>query len=886
MDDNPREMKYSAIIITACFSAASLRAEQINLVAKGDETFHLWGCSECHVSTKDDNSIKTGPSLYNLFQTQPRSIEVVDAAGKKSTVTADHDYFMSSVRKPAEQLAIAESGATKGTAYPAIMPQFPAEIIKDSDIESIWHYLRHSADEGKKGPAQVMAEKESTEVAGGIFVQPAEVLVSKRPVIVRAPLLQSSGRAIHVGLPNGMNFSFDPRFLSVRKIWSGGFLNMTKEQKGRSTPGSDLGYQSSVLLDASPLLTPLTADGKLVDFEFKEPDVLDDAAVKKHLQKGGDFLAELASWDAAFLGYDVSPKDVPSFHFRVGKNDIHQVIDFTVEGRLKIEITGKFAQSQVFQLRTAGLTDIKVQGGQIADGKWTLPAASTTKYVLEAKICDSLVARPLFPVQESFALQQVVAAPAQADLPPGYSIENWSTPLDTYGRKMLFEPTGIAVAKNGTIVVSTRTAGVWRIKNKQWQLFAEGTYESLGVVIEDDAGDVIVVSQKPELTRIRDVDGDGRADKFETVCDDYGFHGNYHEYTHGPVRDAEGNYYFNLNLCHNSDDSVSYRAGGAFMGSMGGYRGWNCRVTPAGIFEPYASGLRSPAGLGIDPNGRLMYIENQGEYAGSSKIQYITKGDYFAHPSGLVSLPGMKPGSPEIAPDLMKDKAKKCAVWLPYSKLANSPGNPTWNLTKKFGPFEGDMFVGDQTISTLLRITTEKVGNVDQGGIALFAKGLASGVMRPCYLPDGSLLIGQTGRGWQSKGGNTFSLQCIIWDGKTIPADIRKVSTESKGFTLHLTAAIKAIDPKDLKIESWTYNDSMKYGSGENEKRVDVISSVKLSADGKSVMVEIPLFATPEKIIDRIYRIQIPAAKMVFGETPSRDSLDFYQTVRAVPAAK
>ena len=178
------------------------------------------------------------------------------------------------------------------------------------------------------------------------------------------------------------------------------------------------------------------------------------------------------------------------------------------------------------------------------------------------------------------------------------------------------------------------------------------------------------------------------------------------------------------------------------------------------------------------------------------------------------------------------------------------------------------------------------MGNVDQGGIALFAKGLASGVMRPCYLPDGSLLIGQTGRGWQSKGGNTFSLQCIIWDGKTIPADIRKVSTESKGFTLHLTAAIKAIDPKDLKIESWTYNDSMKYGSGENEKRVDVISSVKLSADGKSVMVEIPLFATPEKIIDRIYRIQIPAAKMVFGETPSRDSLDFYQTVRAVPAAK
>ena len=30
-----------------------------------------------------------------------------------------------------------------------------------------------------------------------------------------------------------------------------------------------------------------------------------------------------------------------------------------------------------------------------------------------------------------------------------------------------------------------------------------------------------------------DSNGDGRADQFETLCDDYGFHGNYHEY--GPT---------------------------------------------------------------------------------------------------------------------------------------------------------------------------------------------------------------------------------------------------------------------------------------------------------------------------------------------------------------
>lgn len=38
------------------------------------------------------------------------------------------------------------------------------------------------------------------------------------------------------------------------------------------------------------------------------------------------------------------------------------------------------------------------------------------------------------------------------------------------------------------------------------------------------------------------------------------------------------------------------------------------KVTLSGAFEPYASGLRSPAGIGFNPDGRLWYAENQGDY--------------------------------------------------------------------------------------------------------------------------------------------------------------------------------------------------------------------------------------------------------------------------------
>ena len=41
--------------------------------------------------------------------------------------------------------------------------------------------------------------------------------------------------------------------------------------------------------------------------------------------------------------------------------------------------------------------------------------------------------------------------------------------------------------------------------------------------------------QRPELTRVKDTDGDGTADEYETVFDGFGMSGNYHEFAFGPA---------------------------------------------------------------------------------------------------------------------------------------------------------------------------------------------------------------------------------------------------------------------------------------------------------------------------------------------------------------
>lgn len=49
---------------------------------------------------------------------------------------------------------------------------------------------------------------------------------------------------------------------------------------------------------------------------------------------------------------------------------------------------------------------------------------------------------------------------------------------------------------------------------------------------------------------------------------------------------------------------------------------------------PWATGMRSPAGLGM-VDGDLFYADNQGDYIGSGGIWHVEEGDFTGHPAGL-----------------------------------------------------------------------------------------------------------------------------------------------------------------------------------------------------------------------------------------------------------
>ncbi|MDF1810717.1 MAG: hypothetical protein P1V20_00825 [Verrucomicrobiales bacterium] len=422
-----------------------------------------------------------------------------------------------------------------------------------------------------------------------------------------------------------------------------------------------------------------------------------------------------------------------------------------------------------------------------------------------------------------------------------YTITSFKAPGDNQT-----EVGGIALMPDGKVAISTRRGRIWTIDNAfthpekpaQWKVFAEYLHEPLSLAWKDGW---LYAVQRPEVTRMKDEDGDGRADIFETVSDDWGINGNYHEYNFGSRFDKEGNLWCALCLT------------GSFT-SESLYRGWILRVNENGKMLPTACGVRSPGGVGFNAVGDVFYTDNQGAWNGSSSLKWVKPGSFQGNPNGNIWFEyaegaiGAQPPHPNYDIDDRIEEARKKiptfippAVVLPHKRVGNSPTGIESDLSRgKFGPFEGQTFVGEQTLSRVHRVYLEKVNGIYQGAMFPFLEGFQSGNIGLLLTKDGVMFTGGSNRGWGAKGGQPYAFERVNWTGK-VPFEIHEMRARKDGFELTFTSPVDRGSVKDgsFSMEAFTYDYGKKYGSEEVDAVVPKVTVSSISDDGKSVVIKV-----------------------------------------------
>lgn len=482
------------------------------------------------------------------------------------------------------------------------------------------------------------------------------------------------------------------------------------------------------------------------------------------------------------------------------------------------------------------------------------------------------------------ALPSITADSAFLDKPTGgesFTLEHFPVPKEI---KLLVG--GMDFLPNGDLAVCNYAGEVWVVEGAtgapaqaRWRRYARGLNEPGGLrVIKGQ----IYVTQKCELTRLVDTDGNGEADLFECLSDGWGYTGNYHSYATGPALDPLGNFYVMV-TGHRTHYDVPFM-------------GWCVRVSrdvqssrftvenspasrlslsPRVVAEGFCSGLRVPNGFG-EFKGDLFMTDNQGHWIAANKLNHLQAGKFYGHPSAQPAPLARFSGDASFTPP---------AVWFPYAWVRSASGIATI-ADDRFGPFQGQMLVGEFQNASVVRVALEKVNGEWQGAVFPFVNGFASGVNRLAFGPDGKLYVGGLRMGhWTSIAPQPHSLDRVSFTGK-IPCEIRDVRAQPDGFVLTFTEPVDAVsagDTENWDATQYTYAYDGQHNAPEKDRDEKIpgpparVIKAIVSADQRSVRLYIE-GCQPLHVI-RVHTLDVKSAS---GQKLRNDT--FHYTLNHIPA--
>jgi hypothetical protein len=271
----------------------------------------------------------------------------------------------------------------------------------------------------------------------------------------------------------------------------------------------------------------------------------------------------------------------------------------------------------------------------------------------------------------------------------------------------------------------------------------------------------------------------------------------------------------------------------------------------------------------VGPEGQVTAGDNEGSWMPACAIHWVEEGGFH----GVEDLAHREP-IPPFTPPL---------CWLAKS-WDNSGGGQVWVTSDKWGPFKGDLLHTSYGQSALYLVMKQSIPNGIQGGVVRIPVKFTSSAMRPRFHPrDGQLYIAGL-RGWQSNAAREAGFDRVRYTGRPVYG-IRDLKVDREGLHLTFTQPMKfevATDVENYSAQHWNYRRSSDYGSPElspsnpdrRGRETLRISKARLSADGRTVTLEIPDLKPVDQLLIK-FNIEAHDGTRIRQET--------LQTIHAIP---
>ncbi len=419
---------------------------------------------------------------------------------------------------------------------------------------------------------------------------------------------------------------------------------------------------------------------------------------------------------------------------------------------------------------------------------------------------------------------------------------------------------GFDFLPDGRAVICAFHGDVWivsgldkSLSELKWKRFASGLFQPLGVKVVKGQ---IYVAGRDQITRLRDVNGDGEADAYDNFNNDTVVTPNYHEFVLDLHTDSKGNFY--------------YAKGAPWEPSVTSpHQGTLIKVSRDGKkLEVVATGLRAPNGMTVGPDDTILVSDNQGHWMPSSKLNLVKPGAFLGMvPSAQRELALRYPDGREIHvnpsdPDVRAQnqlKGWEAAMpiptaydepicWLPM-RWDNSSGGQVYVTSDKWGPWKGAPLFLSYGKCLLYGVMWDEIDGTVQASMVPFGLKFQSGVMRARFNPkDGQLYVCGL-KGWQNAASRDGGFYRVRHTGQPVHMPV-KAHVAKNGIQLTFATALdrkSAEDTAGYAVELWNYKYSGAYGSPEFSVKVPgkvahdklEVKSSHLSADGRRLFLEV-----------------------------------------------